>query len=192
MKEHVKDIKNFINNKNCVFCSTANDKQNIKFKKEILNVLDSKNRTISIDFPLCFDFSRFDNYINLETNNDKKISKDLLIRSAYRLGPDALLFDLSGKEIVEVCKDKSQTNNILFCYANNTADLQNRMETMYLMGENKSLDEIRKCINIKFDYLFHFDKDSLIIDECIDLKGDVPVYENVIHIHNEEIDELEM
>ena len=141
-------------------------------KTTFLNALSASigdsERVITIEDSAELVISHIDNRVQLECRSANSIGKgevsmEQLIRTSLRMRPDSIIVgEVRGREVIDMVQamNTGHDGSMSTGHGNSIRGMLNRLETMYLMDSQVSINSVRNQIANAIDVFVHLRRDS--------------------------------
>lgn len=130
--------------------------------------IGDSERVITIEDSAELVISHIDNRVQLECRSANSIGKgevsmEQLIRTSLRMRPDRIIVgEVRGREVIDMVQamNTGHDGSMSTGHGNSIRGMLNRLETMYLMDSQVSINSVRNQIANAIDVFVHLRRDS--------------------------------
>ncbi len=151
-----------------IFISGGTSSGKTTFLNALTAYIGSDERVIIIEDSAELMITHLDNKVQMECRAANSIGKgevtmERLIRTSLRMRPDRIIVgEVRGKEVVDMIQamNTGHDGSMSTGHGNSIKGMLNRLETMYLMDAQASVDSVRNQIANAIDIFVHLKRDA--------------------------------
>lgn len=162
------DLSALVNSGYNIFISGGTSSGKTTFLNALTAYIGRDERVIIIEDSAELMITHLDNKVQMECRAANSIGKgevtmERLIRTSLRMRPDRIIVgEVRGKEVVDMVQamNTGHDGSMSTGHGNSIKGMLNRLETMYLMDSQASVDSVRNQIANAIDIFVHLKRDA--------------------------------
>lgn len=162
------DLRALVKSGYNIFISGGTSSGKTTFLNALSASIGDNERVITIEDSAELVISHIDNIVHLECRNANSIGKgevsmEQLIRTSLRMRPDRIIVgEVRGREVIDMVQamNTGHDGSMSTGHGNSIKGMLNRLETMYLMDSNISINSVKNQIANAIDIFVHLRRDS--------------------------------
>lgn len=167
-KECASDLTALVRSGYNLFISGGTSSGKTTFLNALSASIGDSERVITIEDSAELVISHIDNRVQLECRSANSIGKgevsmEQLIRTSLRMRPDRIIVgEVRGREVIDMVQamNTGHDGSMSTGHGNSIKGMLNRLETMYLMDSQVSINSVRNQIANAIDVFVHLRRDS--------------------------------
>lgn len=180
--ECAEDLKALVRSGYNLFISGGTSSGKTTFLNALTASIAENERVITIEDSAELVISHIENRVQLECRSANSIGKgevsmEQLIRTSLRMRPDRIIVgEVRGREVIDMIQamNTGHDGSMSTGHGNSIKGMLNRLETMYLMDSQVSINSVRNQIANAIDVFVHLKRDSKgrrRVEEVAELSG---------------------
>lgn len=180
--ECAEDLKALVRSGYNLFISGGTSSGKTTFLNALTASIAENERVITIEDSAELVISHIENRVQLECRSANSIGKgevsmEQLIRTSLRMRPDRIIVgEVRGREVIDMIQamNTGHDGSMSTGHGNSIKGMLNRLETMYLMDAQVSINSVRNQIANAIDVFVHLKRDSKgrrRVEEVAELSG---------------------
>ncbi|MBR2673906.1 MAG: CpaF family protein [Mogibacterium sp.] len=180
--ECAEDLKALVKSGYNIFISGGTSSGKTTFLNALTASIGKDERVITIEDSAELVISHIDNRVQLECRSANSIGKgevsiEQLIRTSLRMRPDRIIVgEVRGREVIDMIQamNTGHDGSMSTGHGNSIKGMLNRLETMYLMDSQVSINSVRNQIANAIDIFVHLKRDNKgrrRVEEVAELAG---------------------
>lgn len=167
-EECAEDLKALVRSGYNLFISGGTSSGKTTFLNALTASIGDDERVITIEDSAELVISHIENRVQLECRSANSIGKgevtmEQLIRTSLRMRPDRIIVgEVRGREVIDMIQamNTGHDGSMSTGHGNSIKGMLNRLETMYLMDSQVSVNSVRNQIANAIDIFVHLKRDS--------------------------------
>ena len=167
-EECASDLSALVRSGYNLFISGGTSSGKTTFLNALSTSIGDSERVITIEDSAELVISHIDNRVQLECRSANSIGKgevsmEQLIRTSLRMRPDRIIVgEVRGREVIDMVQamNTGHDGSMSTGHGNSIRGMLNRLETMYLMDSQVSINSVRNQIANAIDVFVHLRRDS--------------------------------